>query len=121
MAWFYEQRTGRIWRNNEPVLATGYAGAPGAVNDPAKQRIKNTGPLPRGVYTILPAITHPRLGPIAMKLEPFAGNEMFDRDDFWIHGDNSAMNRTGSMGCPVLGRQARATINRSTDKTLVVF
>lgn len=120
MPWFYEQRSGRIWRNNEPVLATGYSGAPGAINDPTQQHKIGIGPIPRGVYRILNAISHEKLGPVCMRLVPDAGNEMFGRDPFLIHGDNPRRNQSASEGCIILDRPSREAINKSTDKTLVV-
>ena len=121
MAWFYEQRSGKIWRNNDVMaLAVAYSGAPGAVNDPSKQHLKAVGPIPRGVYKILPAVNHPRLGPVALQLEPDEWNEMFNRDDFWMHGDNKLRNRSASKGCIIADRAPRETVNNSTDKTLVV-
>jgi hypothetical protein len=60
------------------------------------------GPLPPGLYLVHPPAPHPRLGP-ACFLEPYPGNTMQGRDDFWIHGPG----RRGSDGCivplPVLG------------------
>ena len=118
--WTYQQSTGGIWQNNGPVVALGYAGAPGAVNDPGTQHIRNVGPLPRGLYRMLSAVTHPRLGPVAIRLEPDRHNEMFDREDFWIHGDNRRNNRSGSKGCPVMLRPVRLSLDASVDRWLVV-
>lgn len=58
------------------------------------------GPLPPGLYLVHPPSRHPRLG-LACFLEPYPGNEMQGRDDFWIHGPGPR----GSDGCIVpLGR-----------------
>jgi hypothetical protein len=54
------------------------------------------GPLPPGLYLVHPPALHPRLGP-ACFLEPYPGNAMRGRDDFWIHGPG----RRGSDGCIV--------------------
>lgn len=62
------------------------------------------GPLPPGLYLVHPPAVHPRLGP-ACFLEPYPGNTMRGRDDFWIHGPG----RRGSDGCivplPALGER----------------
>lgn len=121
MPWFYEQRSGRIWRNNDPDLTTGYSGAPGAINDPTQQHKIGIGPIPRGVYKILPAVNHQRLGPISMFLDPDKGNEMFGRGQFYWHGDNSKQNQSASEGCIISDRPSRMEVNQSTDKTLVVI
>lgn len=118
--WTYQQSTGAIWQNNAAPLGHGYAGAPGAVNDASKQHLRNVGPLPRGLYRMLPAVTHPRLGAVAIELQPDLHNEMFKRSDFWIHGDNRLNNRTGSLGCPVMVRAVRAALDKSQDRWLVV-
>jgi hypothetical protein len=54
------------------------------------------GPLPPGLYLVHPPALHPRLGPACL-LEPYPGNAMRGRDDFWIHGPG----RRGSDGCIV--------------------
>ena len=107
MPWFYSQRSGRIWRNNDEPISAGYSGAPGAINDPTQQDKRNVGPIPRGVYRILQAETHQRLGPLTMRLIADPGNEMFGRDLFAIHGDNARRNQSASEGCIILGPAAR--------------
>jgi len=118
--WWYSQSTGKIWRNNEPTLAEGYAGAGEGINNAMMQHVRNVGPLPRGLYRMAPAVTHPRLGPVAIALVHDGGNDMGDREDFWIHGDNRRMNRTGSRGCPIFDRSTREILQRSPDRWLVV-
>lgn len=121
MAWFYEQRSGRIWRNNDPVLTTGYSGSPGFINNPAHQDKIGDGPIPRGVYRIMTAVNHEKLGPVTMRLVPDPGNEMFGRSGFAWHGDNAKRNQSASDGCIVSDRPSRETVNKSTDKLLVVI
>lgn len=76
---------------------------------PDEQNIKNKGPLPEGNYTALnttplirardPQGWENRLerswGDIATFLEPNAENEMYGRDEFFIHGGSTP----GSNGC----------------------
>lgn len=118
--WWYSQTTGALWRNNDATLAHGYAGAGEGINNAMMQHVRNVGPLPRGLYQMAQAVTHRRLGPLAIRLLPDPHNDMMDRSDFWIHGDNRHRNRTGSEGCPVLDRPARMVLAGSPDRWLVV-
>jgi hypothetical protein len=120
MPWTYQQSTGRLTRDGE-LIATGYAGFGEGQNNPAMQHVRDTGPLPQGVWRILPPQAPVRtLGPLAMPLEPVEG-EMFGRDDFLIHGDSTARNRTASTGCIVLPMDVRRAIWESGDHLLTVI
>jgi hypothetical protein len=120
MAWVYQQSTGRLTRDGVHV-ATGYAGFGESQNNPAMQHMRDTGPLPQGVWRILPPQDPVRqLGPLAMPLEPISG-DMFGRDDFLIHGDSTARNRTASTGCIVLPMDVRRMILDSGDDVLTVI
>jgi hypothetical protein len=120
MVWVYQQSTGRLTRGGA-LVGTGYAGYGEGQNNPAMQHVRDTGPLPQGLWRILPP-QHPvrTLGPLAMPLEPIAG-EMFGRDDFLIHGDSTARNRTASTGCIVLPMDVRRLIFDSGDDVLRVI
>lgn len=96
-------------RNGEP-LATGYSGNNLGLNNPAAQMQKDVGPVPQGDYTIEPPHADAKVGPIAMRLDPAPGNEMYGRGDFLIHGDNAAMDHTASEGCIIMPREARMAI-----------
>lgn len=117
----YEQSTGRLLRNGQ-LYAQGWAGRGKGKNNPAMQDVRCTGPLPRGLYVIAEPIKHPRLGPCAMKLTPSADNEMFGRDDFWIHGASTNPERHGqeSMGCVILSRPDRMRLVESGVRLLEV-
>ena len=120
MGWIYRQSTGHLLRDGE-LIAVGYAGFCEGQNNPAMQHVRDTGPLPRGVWRILPPQEPARqLGPLAMPLEPVSG-EMFGRDDFLIHGDSTARNRTASTGCIVLPMEVRRLIWESGDTELTVI
>lgn len=116
-----------IWTQDDGVMldilcgrfATGYAGFGDGKNSHAHQHIRDVGPIPCGQYTIGQAIDHPRLGPLSMRLAPAPGNNMYGRDDFWIHGDNGK--GTASHGCIVLAQPARMMISRSEDRILIVI
>ncbi|WP_442789675.1 tlde1 domain-containing protein [Novosphingobium sp. SL115] len=110
----YEQTSGRLlWRRGDSFrfVATGYAGAPGFVNDPDADHLRQRGPIPRGQYWIRER-KHSRFQSPAFFLDPFEENEMHGRSGFWIHGDNARLNRSGSTGCIVIGWHDRAWIGR---------
>lgn len=116
--WQYSQSTGGLSRDGKSI-GIGYAGTGKGRNNPAMQDVKKTGPLPRGMYTIGKAYSHPHLGPCTMNLEPDASNEMFGRSLFRIHGDNTA--HDASEGCIVMGPSVRNAISVSPDKQLEVI
>lgn len=115
--WTYHQRTGDLHHDGK-LIATGYAGTGKGRNNPDMQNVRATGPLPRGFYTIGPAYKHAHLGPCTMNLEPDAGNEMFGRSLFRIHGNNKE--NDASLGCIIMGPTIRDSINKSADKRLQV-
>lgn len=117
--WIYQQSTGKLTRDGE-LVAIGYSGHGADKNVAADEGVKNMGPLPVGTYTIEAAITDPRLGPLAMRLLPFASNSMLGRADFFIHGDSPAHPGEASEGCIVLPNMARLIIDRDPDRRLQV-
>ena len=128
MAWTYEIETGRLFRPDGTLAGTGYAGGecglhPEAVNNPAFCNQHSIGPLPPGEYTIARAITHPRLGPIAMALNPNPKNTMFGRSGFYLHADlveAATKPRAASDGCIVQSGAVRKEVDTSTDRDLIV-
>lgn len=121
MAWTYQQSTGQLTDPNGNVVATGYSGHNGGINDPSQQSVPNVGPLPQGNYTIGPAHTPPdHLGPVALPLYPDPANEMFGRFGFFMHGDNQFMNHTASDGCLIFPLVVREQVVSSGDTSLVV-
>ena len=120
MTWCYSQSTGQLLDPDGGIIATGYSGRDGGLNDPADQDIPNFGPIPRGSYTIGRVFSHPSCGPVAMRLEPAAGTDTHGRSGFLIHGDNSAMDHTASHGCIILPRVIRDRIWASGDRALQV-
>lgn len=120
MTWRYSQSTGQLLDPSGAIIATGYSGHGGGVNDPDDQDIPNVGPIPRGSYAIGRAFTHPSCGAVAMRLVPDADTDMHGRAGFLIHGDSAAMNHTASHGCIILPRATRLTIDASDVRALVV-
>lgn len=119
MTWKYSQKTGNL-SYNDKIVGSGYAGCGNGVNNPEAQAIRDVGPIPRGLYSIGVAFTHPKAGPMTMRLTPMKGTDTFGRDGFLIHGDNTSMNRTASNGCIIQNRSVRATVAVSNDRTLEV-
>lgn len=108
MSFTYRQTTGQLV--GPDFGAQGYSGNGEGLNNPAMQDAHAVGPLPQGTYTILPPHADAKVGPIAMHLVPAAGNRMFNRGDFLIHGDNAAANHSASEGCIIMPHDARVAI-----------
>lgn len=124
---YYCIRTGTMFGDNGKPLFDGcYAGGnkgtvPNAVNNPDYCNVKNTGPLPPGVYTIGAPYDNPRTGSHTMNLDPEPGTELYGRGDFRIHGDNPAMNHSASDGCIIKSpAQVRCTAYTSGERRLTV-
>ena len=123
MTWTYQQSTGRLTAPDGVYEGSGYSGFEVGLNNPAMQSDPDVGPIPRGTWNIGSPIDPPDyLGPLAMALTIFAGQEAFTfgRSAFFIHGDNAAMDRTASRGCIILGRALRQAISNSADRALTV-
>lgn len=118
--WRYSQSTGELFDNTAKLLDTGYSGRGDAKNDPEKQCMVDSGPIPRGYYTILDATDDTELGPLAIPLSPDKGNDMCGRAGFYIHGDKASDPGNASQGCIVIGRAARRMIASSSDRRLQV-
>lgn len=98
----YSQGTGDI-SYGMSLLGAGWAGRGPGKRNPGWEHIRCEGPLPRGWYTIEPwEENHGRLGDMVAPLTPDSENEMFGRNDFWIHGPSHAHYGQESMGCIVL-------------------
>lgn len=118
--WTYKVSVGELWHDGK-LVGRGYCGAPGFKNDPSKENLKNRGPLPRGKYTISPAIAvHKRLGPVAIPLVPDKNNKMFGRSDFLIHADSILHPGAASEGCIIMPYSTRVFVASSNDKELEV-
>lgn len=119
--WTYSQGTGLLSNPEGIVVGRGYAGRGEGKNNPSMEGVKDRGPLPRGFFTIGTSYTHPRLGPITMNLEPDPRNEMFDREDFRIHGDSTEDPGEASDGCIVQDHSVRFQVSQSADRRLEVI
>jgi hypothetical protein len=117
--WTFVQKTGELIRDGK-VVGVGYAGHGDGLDNPIDENVRNEGPLPVGRYSIGVAFDHPRMGPVVMRLYPYADNVMFGRSGFLIHGDNAAMNHSASDGCIIMPHPVRVMIANSTDRALTV-
>ena len=124
--WIWRVREGRMYQTmpdgSEQARWSGYSGAPGAINDPAKQDRHSLGPIPIGVYVIgKERETTENHGPVVLPLSAMAGSETFGRNGFLVHGDSIQSPGQASHGCIILARAAREEMASSTDRLLVVL
>ncbi|CAM3967705.1 tlde1 domain-containing protein [Vibrio aerogenes] len=120
MAWIYHQRLHTISRNAFK-RSTAYSGRGQGKNNPDMQDVKNTGPIPKGRYTIVgPPFKHPHTGMYTLRLQPDSNNKMFGRNGFMIHGDSKAHPGQASEGCIVVPFYIRKEIWLSNDRQLEV-
>lgn len=110
----YEQSTGRLVLlrdgGSPRLIANGYSGAPACINDPSQDHVKACGPIPKGRYRMRVA-GHPRFAAPAIQLTPLKGTDAKGRSGFWVHGDNSKGDRSGSSGCIILARDRRQAVS----------
>lgn len=102
-----------------------YAGHGDGRNKPAMQGHAGMGPLPCGWYTIGPLeATHTTTEGHTLidsaALVPDAGNEMFGRSGFRIHGRKSLVDRDASNGCPIQDHGPRMKVLTSPCRRLLV-
>lgn len=96
-----------------------YSGKGYGKNKPEFESVRNVGPIPAGRYKIGIAYTHPRKGPLVMKLTP-VGHNARGRTDFLIHGGSKLHPGDSSEGCIVLDIEYRRNIAESHDYELEV-
>jgi hypothetical protein len=124
----YRQSTGELTHPQLGRIAVGYAGADPdpsrkgeageGKNDPTKEAVRNTGPIPCGRYVIGdPVDSH---GGFALPLTPAPGTDTHGRGGFMIHGDSISAPGTASLGCIIVGRVYRWAIRGSGDRDLQV-
>jgi hypothetical protein len=119
MTWVYSQSTGVLSRDNTPV-AQGYSGNGNGKNNPAAESVHDTGPTPRGQYTIGAPVNHPHTGNYSLRLTPAPGTNTFRRSGFLIHGDSAAHPGQASNGCIVVPLPTRQQIWNSGDHQIQV-
>ena len=119
--WTFKQSTGELINADGVSLAQGYSGKDVGKNNPYMQNIKETGPIPQGMYIIDAPEDSPKHGPFALPLTPYPTNEMFGRSEFLIHGDSIQHPGGASEGCVIMPRFVRDRIWESGDHDLQVI
>ncbi|MGK3142183.1 tlde1 domain-containing protein [Pantoea sp. C2G6] len=118
MSWEYNQRTG-ILSHNGAFFAQGYSGAGPGENNPAMERERSIGPIPKGHYRIVGS--HDTVTKVTIILHPVLGTDTFGRDNFRIHGGKKSGVHAASQGCIIIdGVARRQQIVNSGDSILVV-
>ncbi len=117
--WKWDQSAGELIRDGK-VIATGYAGAAAAKNNPAMQDAQGMGPIPRGRWRMVAVKDSPNTGPFTIVLEPEPGTDTRGRGDFRIHGDSVRNPGSASHGCIILPRAVREQVWNSGDHELEV-
>ena len=124
MAWVFESSTGKFYTPDGSLESSGYAGGNcgrnmEGINNPNMQNIPKVGPLPEGLYTRGKLIPESHLGKDAIELIPDPSNEMFNRSDFYLHGDTEKPH-CASEGCIIQPHPARMKFNASDDDKIKV-
>jgi len=118
MTWEYSQLTGVLTHNGQ-FFAQGYSGAGTGENNPAMERNRGVGPIPKGHYRIAGA--HNTVTRVTIILHPIMGTNTYGRDNFRIHGGSRSGAHTASQGCIIIdGVTRRQQILDSGDSILVV-
>jgi len=89
-------------------------------NNPAMQAVRCIGPLPVGWYSMSEPFHHPKLGQITFQLTPDPENEMFGRDDFFMHGAGGDDPENSSEGCIIQAHDVRQAVADSGIRRLQV-
>lgn len=119
MTWIYDVKSHTFTRNGESYIAD-YAGAAGYKNDPTQECIANSGPLPRGSYTIGAPHNSAHTGKYTLDLIPAITNNMCGRYAFRIHGASRKYPLDSSEGCIIASLKIRKSIWASGDRELTV-
>jgi RHS repeat-associated protein len=135
--WYYNHGTGELFHRKcgyrygsdqefppGKPRGRGFSGRRGnARNNPDYVAIRNTGPIPKGGYTIGPPSGRTPGGRLiaggCLPLTPDKGNNMHGRGGFLIHGGSEAGDP--SQGCIILPKDVRDRIAKSKDNRLWVY
>lgn len=107
--WYYFISSGVFSRpfDDTPLFAA-YSGRGVSRNNVDHVGLRTFGPTPPGMYRALAPRDHPRLGPVAIPLEPHRSTDTKGRSGFFIHGDNRT--NDASTGCIIVQRSARLLV-----------
>lgn len=103
----YSQKTGKLTLGGK-LIATGYSGHGDGVNNPDKEKMRNVGPIPAGLWTLSKPRTYKKMEN-CFDLTP-SGHDAHGRDQFLIHGDNDKGDKSASEGCIILDKAVRLKI-----------
>ena len=98
----YFQVSGALCDPLGNTIGKGYSGYLAGKNQPALQRVRDVGPIPKGTYLIGKAFDSPDHGPLALPLLSMGDTDTFGRDGFLMHGDSICIRvllRTGASSC----------------------
>ncbi|MCI5211336.1 MAG: DUF2778 domain-containing protein, partial [Candidatus Electrothrix sp. ATG2] len=126
--WEYEQITGDLYyvdnekttESKRVLIAKGYSGNGLGRDNPLRDNVKNSGPIPAGVWKIGKPRNSKKTGKHVMDLTPMEGTETHGRSGFQIHGDNKKQDNSASSGCVILNKAIREKISGSGDNELKV-
>jgi hypothetical protein len=103
----YVQKTGKLTLDGQEV-ATGYAGKGEGKNNPDKEKERNVGPIPAGLWKIGKARDFKGMKN-CFDLIP-DGHDAHKRSGFLIHGDSKDRPGAASEGCIILDAATRKKI-----------
>jgi hypothetical protein len=93
------------------LLGACYSGHGVGLNNPIVSRRARVGPIPQGWYTIGKFFDDlGGKGPVVAHLAADAGNRMYGRSGFMIHGDNARGDHSASEGCIIANHNLRLEI-----------
>jgi len=126
--WTYHSDTG-VLEHNGTTIGRGYSGhapngvgvAPDGINNPTLESDPDVGPIPRGAYEIGEFFNDPEKGPIVAHLTPLPETKTYGRSGFMVHGDNTEMDETASLGCIIMAHDIRDIVANSGDSSLQVI
>ena len=120
--WTYSVADGSLYAPKTGArIAFGYSGREKGLNNSCYENVHCIGPIPRGQWIIGKFFDDAEKGPVVCHLIIGPASDVYGRDGFMIHGDNSAHNCSASEGCIILPRFAREAIRDSGDSQLMVI
>lgn len=117
--WVYEQATGRLSREGQPV-AIGYSGFGPGKNNPDMEHVHDVGPIPQGWWSIVAVKDSATEGPVTIFLEPWPGTKTYGRSGFRIHGDSKEHACCASHGCIIEPKAGRKKVEEFPEPLLVL-
>jgi hypothetical protein len=103
----YHQSTGKLTLDGKDI-GRGYSGKGQGKNSPDKEKDRNVGPIPRGLYRIGKAREWRGMANV-FDLTP-DGHNAYGRTEFLLHGDSRRSPGNASEGCIILSATVRKRI-----------